>query len=652
MDDTFAWQQANVAFPDWDHAEDVAAARIAPRLDADGLVSAWWFIRKHPCWRIRYQPAVPEATASVERHLDELAAAGHITGWTRVVYEPEVHAFGGPEAMAAAHRLFHLDSRALLAYLRDQPGGRHRREISLMLCSVMMRAARQDWFEQGDTWARVADRRKPPPGTALAGPGLPAAVRHFLTTDAESQMRDGAPLGHCARWAPSWADTGRELSRPRRGRTDAPGPARRPSPSGDLRLEPAGPFLRDAVRPRGHREDRRVRPGPRHGRSRMSTTMTADIGWFPLVPRPRPPGLPLHQRVAELTAMASRADKGTCQQQATRAAAVLNNAALIASDCGVPALAREQCHRQYELLTRSAPLPSWAVRLALQTVLNIPRQLIRDGRGDTAHAILNALHQAAAERTAAAVIDGTKVDFATLTGAADAHKEALTLTWTALLADGTRALAQAGRWKEAASHAAANRGTGTRLLDGRQAAILALLTDGQPARAALLVEQTTLTEPWEHAVQAVLRVLCQHTAGQVPEPSTASMTAIVLALVQEPDPATTVTRTRIGLTALDLADGSDTTHARALSTALLTAASTDAYAARDLLASPHASRFLTPREGYGLQAIVRASGLGAGMIPAHLHAQMASAVRHAEDVLARTEISDAKAEKDDEPWKP
>ena len=212
MDDTHAWHQANVAFPDWDHAEDVAAARIAPRLDADGLVSAWWFIRKHPCWRIRYQPAAPEATASVERHLDELAAAGHITGWTRVVYEPEVHAFGGPEAMAAAHRLFHLDSRALLAYLRDQPGGRHRREISLMLCSVMMRAARQDWFEQGDTWARVADRRKPPPGTALAGPGLPAAVRHFLTTDAESQMRDGAPLGHCARWAPPWAGAGRELA--------------------------------------------------------------------------------------------------------------------------------------------------------------------------------------------------------------------------------------------------------------------------------------------------------------------------------------------------------------------------------------------------------------------------------------------------------
>lgn len=81
-----------------------------------------------------------------------------------------------------------------------------------MLCSVMMRAARQDWFEQGDVWGRVADRRKPPSGTASAGPGLHAAVRHLLIADAEAQMRDGARLSHCARWADSWASAGRELA--------------------------------------------------------------------------------------------------------------------------------------------------------------------------------------------------------------------------------------------------------------------------------------------------------------------------------------------------------------------------------------------------------------------------------------------------------
>jgi thiopeptide-type bacteriocin biosynthesis protein len=204
------WHQANVTFPDWDHAERVAAARIAPQLDADGLATVWWFIRKRPCWRIRYQPG-PGSQAQIEQHLDELAAVGHITSWTRIVYEPEARAFGGPEAMAVAHRLFHADSRAILAYLRDQPEGRHRREISLMLCSIMMRAARQDLFEQGDVWARVAGYRKPPPGTP-AGPRPLDSVRRLINIDAEAQMRGGAPLARRAQWAAAYATTGRELT--------------------------------------------------------------------------------------------------------------------------------------------------------------------------------------------------------------------------------------------------------------------------------------------------------------------------------------------------------------------------------------------------------------------------------------------------------
>jgi hypothetical protein len=200
----------------------------------------------------------------------------------------------------------------------------------------------------------------------------------------------------------------------------------------------------------------------------MSTIVDAGLAWFPLVPRPRPPGLPLEARVAELATLATSAEHGNLQEKATRAAEVLNKAALIASDCGIPALARELCHRQYDLLAQSAPLPSWAVRLAMQPVLNIPRQLIRDGHGDNARAVLETLHAAALSR-ATAVIDGMRIDFGTLTSTTDGRKEACTLTWTALLADGTRALAQAGRWKEAADHAAAYRGTGARLLDaGKQ----------------------------------------------------------------------------------------------------------------------------------------------------------------------------------------
>lgn len=188
----------------------MAADRIAPELDADGPFTAWWYIRKAPCWRIRYQPGL-HRQARVEQLLDELASASHITSWTKVTYEPEVHAFGGPEAMAAAHRLFHADSRGVLGYLRDQPGGRHRREISLMLCSIMMRTACQDHYEQGDVWARVADHRAPPVSTTAGGPD-PDTVRRFLIVDATSWMRDSAPFAHCAEWASAYAAAGRELA--------------------------------------------------------------------------------------------------------------------------------------------------------------------------------------------------------------------------------------------------------------------------------------------------------------------------------------------------------------------------------------------------------------------------------------------------------
>ena len=209
MSDTPQWHQVNVSFPDWDHAEQTAAAHIAPHLDAEA--ATWFFIRKHPCWRIRYQPA-SGTRASTEHQLDELAAAGCITGWTRVIYEPEAFAFGGPQAMDTAHRLFHADSRCLLGYLRDQPAGGHRREISLMLCSIMMRAASQDLFEQGDVWARVAAYRKAPPPVGPDRPGLPGKVRHLITADTGSWMRHGAALGRHDVWAAAYEAAGRDLA--------------------------------------------------------------------------------------------------------------------------------------------------------------------------------------------------------------------------------------------------------------------------------------------------------------------------------------------------------------------------------------------------------------------------------------------------------
>jgi hypothetical protein len=361
------------------------------------------------------------------------------------------------------------------------------------------------------------------------------------------------------------------------------------------------------------------------------------LAWFPLVTRPRPPGLPLQIRVAELTTLSVLPMTGTRHDRMSRAAEVFNKAALIASDCGVPDMARDLCHRQRELFDQARPLPAGAVQLALQPVLNVPRQLIREGLGQDAYTMLETLYRAARERTAAD-IDGHPVDLGTITRTPDDHKTVCALIWTALLADGTRALALAGRWTEAASHAAAHRGIGKRLLDGRQAAILALVQNGQANKASILVEQSTIAEPWELTVQSLLRVLCLRAAGTCTVHHVTTMLANARTLTEEREPCTTVIRTRVGLIALDLAGTTDDPRSRRLRTALIATAAGDAYAARDTLAHHQICQYLTTAQQGSLQTLVRASGLGAGIIPPRLRNELIAAVDRAESAL-RNELA-------------
>ncbi|MFD7407997.1 thiopeptide-type bacteriocin biosynthesis protein [Streptomyces sp. NPDC059866] len=209
------WCQANVAFPDWERAESVALARLTPLLRAaedDGALTAWFIMRKHPCWRVRYLPAA-DGQDRISQGLDFLITEGSITAWTENIYEPESRAFGGDEAMASAHRLFHRDSRSLIDFLQSD-AGRHRRETSLMLCSLMMRSAGLDWYEQGDVWARVGAHRALPPRTEQGNSDrLLSAVHRFLSVNGEEMMRAGGPLAHAAEWASAYADAGSELAR-------------------------------------------------------------------------------------------------------------------------------------------------------------------------------------------------------------------------------------------------------------------------------------------------------------------------------------------------------------------------------------------------------------------------------------------------------
>ncbi|MFW6724770.1 thiopeptide-type bacteriocin biosynthesis protein [Streptomyces sp. MAR4 CNY-716] len=155
-----AWRQVYLQFPDWRCAEQTVAAHLAPVLHHlarhEESISQWWYIRKHPCWRLRLL-GHPESQAHAElgSRLDDLAATGHLSRWWPGIYEPETAAFGGTVGMLSAHTLFSADSHHILALpgRTDMPVGR--REISALLCTVMMRAAGLECQEQGDVWDRV-----------------------------------------------------------------------------------------------------------------------------------------------------------------------------------------------------------------------------------------------------------------------------------------------------------------------------------------------------------------------------------------------------------------------------------------------------------------------------------------------------------------
>jgi thiopeptide-type bacteriocin biosynthesis protein len=215
------WKQINVTFPDWGHAEKRAVEYLAPLLETaenDGLITSWFFVRKAPCWRVRYTPGVNTTyvRAYIHRHLQDLQFRQIITGAAEIIYEPECHAFGGDQGMESAHRLFYLDSKHLLGYIagHEHLGTiGHRRELSILLCTALLRAAGLDWYEQGDVWARVAEHRDTPaqlPANKLRR--LENDLRRLMSVDTTSLMSKDAPLEFAAEWAEAYAVAGRELA--------------------------------------------------------------------------------------------------------------------------------------------------------------------------------------------------------------------------------------------------------------------------------------------------------------------------------------------------------------------------------------------------------------------------------------------------------
>lgn len=218
------WHQLTVRFDSWDSVEPTALTHLEPALaeaEHAGRLTAWFFMRKaepgaapdqrvQPCWRLRMlapDESADAVLAVLRRHLSST-----IPG----IYEPEIHAFGGQAGMAVAHTLFHEDSRLVVTYL-GLPTDSHvsvgRRELVMLLCSRLLRAAGQDWFEQGDVWARVAEHRRPAgeldPEQVRA---LQPAVHRLMTVDTAHLAHDSNSGLATVDWFPPFDRAGQQLT--------------------------------------------------------------------------------------------------------------------------------------------------------------------------------------------------------------------------------------------------------------------------------------------------------------------------------------------------------------------------------------------------------------------------------------------------------
>ncbi|MFI1015540.1 thiopeptide-type bacteriocin biosynthesis protein [Streptomyces sp. NPDC020965] len=95
----------------------------------------------------------------------------------------------------------------------DIPLGR--RELSVLLCTMMMRAAGLEWYEQADVWHRVITDEHRTPVNPMSPEKLEAiteGIGTLLRADHDTLLRPGGSLEPVKEWAAAFGETGRSLA--------------------------------------------------------------------------------------------------------------------------------------------------------------------------------------------------------------------------------------------------------------------------------------------------------------------------------------------------------------------------------------------------------------------------------------------------------
>jgi hypothetical protein len=342
--------------------------------------------------------------------------------------------------------------------------------------------------------------------------------------------------------------------------------------------------------------------------------LSAVVRRFPLVGRPRPSCPSLPQRVEQIADSALAAGHDGADQLAEGAHA-LNKAALIASDCGLPDLARDLCWQHIDLYRAADhPLTVLQARYMLEPVINLVRLQLRAHDGDEALRLLTAIYHAVRSGTDL-VIEGRTLPLTGLTGDRDERYKLHEWVWLHLIGDGVRALVLAGRWDDAVAHAQAHNGIGLRLMEGRQATVLAHLVSGDLLGAQAALAECTPQHPWQLQVAACLKVMC---ANPDSTPKHHDVTTMITRFAEyQPMRGYAFFRAQLGLCVATLAgtvdpDASSRVLAQVADEAIESA---DGYGAREVLRHHDIHAAVTEGQYSALTDLLNASGLGSGAIP-------------------------------------